>query len=195
MESTKRLTTVSYSTDHNRALEKFCSMCQMQGYKNNESFDTMRLEWCLDQGGQFFLTYLDNDIISVSGCHPLPQVGKDVYRVLFRGATLKEHQNHLGVISKTHMTSIPFYTHIPLAIDWIKPYGDKKLVITTNWNNPEIASMNKSHNVLGLLARQGIVDCLVEKIDLFYTEQTVWQLNVDKYLAARESFRARNQVE
>ena len=38
----------------------------------------------------------------------------------------------------------------------------------------------------------GLVDCLIEKVNLFYTEQTVWKLNVDKYLDAREKFKQRN---
>lgn len=193
MDTKKRLTTVLYSNIHRPALEKFCKSCQEQGYKNNQSLDAIKLEWCLDHGGQFFLTYLDDVIISISGCHPLPEVGTDVYRILFRGATLEQYQNHLGITSKTHMTSIPFYTHIPLAIDWVK--RNKRLVITTNWNNPTIVSMNKSHRVLGLLAKQGIVDCLIEKTELFYTEQTVWQLNTDRYLEARHQFKQRNNLD
>lgn len=194
MDSKKRLTTVSYSSDHAEALEQFCNQCQTQGYKNNQSVDSMRLDWCADQGGQFFLTYIDNIVVSVSGCHPLPELGEDVYRVLFRGATLQAYQNYLGVVSKTHMTSIPFYAHIPLALDWIDTGIYKKIVITTNWNNPDIESMSKSHAVLGLLARQGIVDCLVNKVNLFYTDQTVWQLNVDRYFQVRNQFKQRHKL-
>jgi hypothetical protein len=195
VETKKRLTTVLYSNSHKLSLEKFCRSCQEQGYKNNQSLDAIKLEWCLDQGGQFFLTYIDDIVVSVSGCHPLPEIGKDVYRILFRGATLRQYQNHLGVMSKTHMTSIPFYTHIPLAAEWVNSMNNKRLVITTNWNNPNIVSMNKSHNVLGLLAKQGIVSCLTEKINLFYTEQTAWQLNIDRYTTARNQFKQRNGLD
>lgn len=191
----KKLTTVLYSDIHKPSLEKFCKLCQEQGYKNNQSLDAIKLEWCLDQGGQFFLTYIDDIIVSISGCHPLPEISKDTYRILFRGATLHQYQNHLGIMSKTHMTSIPFYTHIPLAINWTNLLGNKQLVITTNWDNSNVVSMNKSHKVLGLLAKQGIVDCLIEKTELFYTEQTVWQLNKDRYTEVRNQFKQRNNID
>jgi hypothetical protein len=192
MESKKRLTTVLFSDEHIDDLDFFCSSCDLHGYKNNNSFDAMRLDWCLEKGGQFFLTYHAGIIISVSGCHPLPEIGPNTYRILFRGATLKNYQNLLGILSKTHMTSIPFYEHIPLALDWAKDKASN-FVITTNWSNPNgIESMSRSHSVLGLLARQGIVDCMVEKVNLFYTDQTVWKLNVEKYFDAREKFKQRN---
>jgi hypothetical protein len=90
------------------------------------------------------------------------------------------------------MTSIPFYEHIPLALTWANEKAST-FAITTNWANPDgIESMSRSHSVLGLLARQGIVDCLIEKVNLFYTEQTVWKLNVGKYFDAREKFKQRN---
>lgn len=194
MESKKRLTTVPFSPERLSDLEKFCKSCDQTGYTNNNTISSMRLDWCLKNDGQFFLTYCDGIIISVSGCHPLPEVGPNVYRILFRGATLKDYQNLFGVLSKTHMTSIPFYEHIPLALEWAK---DKALtfVITTNWANPDgIESMSRSHSVLGLLARQGIVDCLIEKMKLFYTDQTVWKLNIDSYFNAREQFKQRHNL-
>lgn len=192
MESKKRLTTVLFTEDLIDDLAVFCRSCDLHGYKNNNSFDSMRLTWCLETGGQFFLTYCDGIVISVSGCHPLPEVGPDVYRILFRGATLQKYQNLLGILSKTHMTSIPFYEHIPLALTWANEKAST-FAITTNWANPDgIESMSRSHSVLGLLARQGIVDCLIEKVNLFYTEQTVWKLNVGKYFDAREKFKQRN---
>jgi hypothetical protein len=194
MEPKKRLITVPYSSEHLSALEIFCELCERTDYKNNDTVSSMRLEWCLKLGGQFFLTYYDGKIISVSGCHPLPEVGPDVYRILFRGATLKEYQNLLGIMSKTHMTSIPFYSHIPLALEWAKDKAST-FVVTTNWSNPNgIKSMSKSHNVLGLLARQNIVSCLIEKVNLFYTDQTVWKLNIDTYFTAREQFKQRNNL-
>lgn len=192
MDTKQRLITVSYSDIHKNALEQFCNSCKEQGYRNNESFTAMKLEWCLEQGGQFFLTYINDTIVSVSGCHPLPEVGNNAYRILFRGAALKEYQNYPRVLSKHLMTGIPFYTHIPLANEWC---NSSQLVITTNWNNSGITSMNKSHNVLGLLARQGIVNCLIKKMNLFYTEQTVWQLNMENYLAARNKFKQRNNLD
>lgn len=189
MDAKKRLITVEYSADYKNLLEEFCSRCALVGYKNNSSLEAMRLDWCISIGGQFFLTLLDNEIISVSGCHPL----LDCYRVLFRGATLPEYQNIFGVPSKTHMGSIPFFSHLPLQMAWAKSKRYVSQVVTTNWSNPDgIESMSHSHRVFQLLERQGIVSCLHEKINLFNTEQSVWLINEHKYQEAREGYRTRN---
>lgn len=188
MATKERVITVSYSSEHQNSLKEFCRKAEQQGFKNNQSLEAMRLDWCLDNGGQFFLTYIDDQLASVSGCHPLPEVG-DYYRVLFRGVTLVEYQNYYKVPSKTHMGSIPFYDHLPLEIAWAK----KEVVVTTNWNNPDgIASMSHSHRVFKLLEKQGLVDCVCEKINLFNTDQSVWKINQEQYFKARQGYKERN---
>lgn len=188
MATKERLTTVFYGKEYRKDLEIFCERARDQGYKNNESLEAMRLDWCISNGGQFFLSYLGDKIISVSGCHPLYNVG-NYFRALFRGATLHEYQNYYGVPSKAHMGSIPFYDHLPLQIAWAK----KDVVVTTNWDNPDgIVSMSGSHRVFKLLERQGLVSCIKEKVNLFNTDQSVWKINIDAYLTAREGYRIRN---
>jgi hypothetical protein len=153
----------------------------------------MRLDWCINQGGQFFLTYLDTQLISVSGCHPLPEAGTNVFRVLFRGVVLKEYQNLFGIVSKTHMTSIPFFYHLPHQVTWARSKGYEKFCITTNWNNPDgITSMGHSHKVMQLLEKQGLVRCLIDKLHLYHTDQTVWEVNIAKYTEIRNQFRDRH---
>jgi hypothetical protein len=193
MEINKGLTTIGYTERHLGFVEEFCKECQAAGYKNNESLEAMKLEWCLSRGGQFFLTYINDRIISLSGCHPLPEAGDSAYRVLFRGATLPEYQNLHGTLSKTHMNSIPFYYHIPRQINWAKTAGYTTYAVTTNHNNKDgIQSMDKSHRVFKLLEKQNIVGCLHEQMTLFNTEQSVWNLNVDNYFSFRSKFKERN---
>ena len=86
MDIKKRLTTLVYQPEHRAALNEFCRCAGEQGYKNNESLEAMRLDWCISTGGQFFLSYLGDKIVSVSGCHPLYDVG-NYFRALFRGGT------------------------------------------------------------------------------------------------------------
>jgi hypothetical protein len=191
MDTNKRLKTVGYTDHHLGFVEEFCQQCKLAGYKNNESIDAMKLDWCLSQGGQFFLTYLDDKIISLSGCHPLSQVSNNVYRILFRGATLPEYQNLTGTLSKTHMNSIPFFYHVPNQISWGKQVNSDTFVVTTNYQNSEIKSMSKSHRVFYGLAKQNIVSQLVERLDLFYTEQAVWQINEDEYFKHRFKYALR----
>lgn len=194
MVSQEGLETHQYNdSKHRKDLEEFCLKCRNLNYHNNNSFDSMRLHWCLNRGGQFYLTYLDNTLIGLSGCHPLTDVGKDVYRVLFRGIELPEYRNVFKIMSKTHMSAIPFYYHVPLEIKWAQQNNAKHIVVTTNWSNPDgITSMNKSHRVFQGLNKQGIVDCMEEKISLFGVDQSVWEINLEKYHSAREGFRKRN---
>ncbi len=188
MDSKERLKTVAYLPQYREHLIEFCNEAGQQGYKNNHSLEAMRLDWCINKGGQFFLSYLGDKIISVSGCHPLPEAG-DYFRVLFRGATLNQYQNYYGIPSKTHMGSIPFYDHLPLQLAW----ANRDAVVTTNWNNPDgIESMGHSHRVFKLLERQGLVTCLKEKINLFNTDQSIWKINTDAYYKARNGYKERN---
>jgi len=192
LESKKRLTTVEYSPKHENDLRWFCQVCAKLGYRNNSDFVKMKLDWCLETDGQFHLTYADKKLIAVSGCHPLPEIGSNTYRVLFRGATIEK--NLLDVVSKTHMNSLVFLLHIPRQIEWASSRGADQFVITTNWVNPDITSMESSHRVMKLLEKQGILECLVEKTELFYTTQTVWKLNVEKYFQIRKEFIKRHNI-
>jgi hypothetical protein len=193
VESYKRLTTVEFDFSQLPAVEEFCKACKLAGYKNNDSLKSLKLDWCLELGGQFFLTYLNDKIISLSGCHPLPEAGKGIYRILFRGATLPEYQNLHGTLSKTHMNSIPFYHHAPEQIKWATIAGYANCVITTNRSNKDgITSMNKSHRVFKLLEKQHIVSCLHESLWLFNNDQSVWNLNTDNYFISRNNFKERH---
>jgi hypothetical protein len=194
MES-KETITVEYSPEHLPALIKFCKACEEPGYKNNTSIEAMKLDWCLAVGGQFFLTYFKNKLVSVSGCHPLPEVDDRTYRLMFRGVALPEYQNFSNVVSKTMLNSATFYYHVPRQINWAKIQGYDSFVITTNSDNPEIKSMNKSHRALRALSYQGLVDCIAENMTLFYTEQSVWKLNVGKFNQIREEFRIRHNLD
>jgi hypothetical protein len=186
------LITTPFTDTHILKLEEFCKKCEQVGYDNNKSLKAMRLDWCLENGGQFYLTWDNDTVISVSGCHPLPQVG-NVYRGLFRGATLPEYQNLSGKLTKTHMNSIPFFYHLPRQITWAKEHSYDTVVVTTNWNNPDgIKSMSKSHSVFKLLEKQGIVKCIKEKIELFYTDQSVWEINVPVYCKVRNEYEERH---
>jgi len=195
MDAEKRLTTVIFNDQYLGQVEKFCLIAKEHGYENNESLKAMKLEWCLEQGGQFFLTYFNDKIISLSGCHPLPQAGEDVHRIMFRALTLPEYKNLQGTLHKGLMNAIPFYNHIPEQINWIKGLTDNytKLVITTNHAN-EITSMEKSHRVLKLLEKQKIVSCMHENLFLFNTNQSVWLLNQDIYNQERLNYTNRNYV-
>ena len=195
MSLRKILKTVEFDHSLLRDLEKFCDKCAKYNYLNNKDINAIKLDWCLNQGGQFFLTYHHTDIVSMSGCHPLPQIGSGFYRAMFREVTLPEYQNIDKLITKTHMNSIPFFDHLPLQINWAKSKGYDNVVITTNINNPKIESMTRNHRVFQLLEKQNIVECLHRDIDLFNTAQSVWQINRDQYFKTRKEYGTRNGLD
>ena len=174
-------------------LEEFCSIAASAGLTNNASPAAMRYDWCQEQGGAWMGTWCRDTLISVSGCHPLPQVGPDVYRVLFRGCTLPAHTNDSNTVSKTHMNSIPFREHLPLQMSHAQSQGYATAVITTNFANPDrITSMDSSHRVLALLARQGLVREHRSRVRLYGTDQAVWAIVPDAYHATRVLFQQRH---
>lgn len=195
MQANQRIKTVPFTNDRMLDLIAFSSMCREEGYKNNETIDKVKLGWCLKNGGQFLLTYLDDVLVSVSGCHPLPEVDDKTFRILFRGATLPYAQNYLGIMNKHHMNSIPFFYHVPMHVEWAKKQGATQFAISTNWENPNIPSMEKSHRAFQVLERRELVTCLVDEIELFNTKQTLWKLNLEKYFTIREEYKQRNNLE
>ena len=70
-------------------LEVFCKEAEKLGYTNNATLCDwgMRYEWCKAQG-EYFCVIADDKIISVAGCHRLPEVSDKAWRVMFRGAQL-----------------------------------------------------------------------------------------------------------
>ena len=167
-------------TYHLRALADFCKECEKLGYTNNSSFEAMKLEWCKSYG-EYYCALKGAKIIAVGGCHPLPEVSKSAWRILFRGCELPFTDNFKG-LSKGDWNSITQREFIPKMIDYCK---SDELYLTTNVDNEHSnGKAARNHRLMGLLAKQGILkDCGTR--ELFFTKQTLWQLNIDEYLKRR----------
>jgi hypothetical protein len=187
------ISTVTYKKSLQGDLVKFCKAAAKDNLINNASLEAMKLDWCIANGGAFHLTYYKTKLISVSGCHPLPQFGQGVMRVLFRGATLTKYQNLFGIVSRTHMNSFPFYSQLPMQLKFADKKGYTIPVVTTNYSNPNnMQSMSKSHRAFFSLEKTGIVTNVMENIELFHTEQAVWRINIEQYTFARKEFNKRH---
>ena len=68
-----------------KELEIFLDICKQKNYTNNSNLEALKFEWCLDQGGTWFVTEKDNRILAISGIHPF----MDGYRALYRGAQIE----------------------------------------------------------------------------------------------------------
>ena len=160
-------------------VEPFLQECEKKGFKNNNSLKTMKWDWCMQEGGAWFGTVKEGELISISGIHPF----KDGYRALFRGAQTQPRP--VKGLNKYQFQSWPFYSHLALQVEWARWQGSDKIYITTNVSNDDSGRMNRVHKSFASLEKRGIVThCGIEEI--FYTQQSVWQLNIDKYFEVRK---------
>ena len=81
-------------------LEVFCKKALILGYENNSSLKAMKYDWCKEHG-EFFCAIKDENIVAVAGCHPLPEVSENAWRILFRGCELPQNDTFRGIVSGT----------------------------------------------------------------------------------------------
>ena len=62
-------------------LTNFLKLCKHMGFANNENLTALKWQWLIDNGGSWWGTVLNGNIIAVSGVHPF----RNGYRTLFRG--------------------------------------------------------------------------------------------------------------
>jgi len=174
---------------HIEMLQVFCNECEKLGYTNNSSLKNMRLLWC-KQVGEYWCAIKDNKIIAVAGCHPLPEVGPNAWRIMFRGCELPKQDNFTG-LSKGDWNSITQREVIPLMIKWIP---SDELYITTNISNDHSnGKAPRNHRLMGLLAKQGILDNCG---DMFLNKhmQTIWRLNIEEYTKRRNQIKGKYAI-
>ena len=162
-------------------LEVFCQKAWQLGYTNNASLKAMRYDWC-KENGEYFCAIKDDDIIAVAGCHKCPEIHEGAWRILFRGCELPGTSPYKG-LNKGDWNSITQRDFIPKFIDYCP---SKDLYISTNTDNEHSGKALRNHRLMSILANQKdaylnyICDMALNK-----TEQTIWQLNIGKYLERR----------
>ena len=171
-------------------LEIFCEKAKELKYENNSSLKAMKFDWCKEQG-EYFCAIKDNDIVAVAGCHPLPEVGPDAWRIMFRGCELPQTDTFKG-LGKGDWNSITQREMIPKFIDWCP---SNQLYLTTNIDHEHSnGKASRNHRLMGLLAKQKILDKYGD-IELYHTAQTVWKLNIQEYTTRRNRLRGNYVVQ
>tara|TARA_B110001454_G_scaffold214396_1_gene234108 strand:+ start:448 stop:999 length:552 start_codon:yes stop_codon:yes gene_type:complete len=165
-------------------LEVFCKKAKELKYENNSSLKAMKFDWCKEHG-EYFCAIKGNDIVAVAGCHPLPEVASDAWRIMFRGCELPQTDTFKG-LGKGNWNSITQREMIPKFIDWCP---SNQLFLTTNIDHEHSnGKASRNHRLMGLLAKQKILDKYGD-IELYYTAQTVWKLNIQEYTRRRNRLR------
>lgn len=172
------------------SLTTFCKECSIAGYTNNISIATLKLSkgHDLPSDPQYWGLVVDNQLASISGCHSYDDK-HEILRCLFRSATLPKYHNLITGTSKTHMNSAPFSLLLPKQIEWGLVNNYKQFYITTSHGSHDASGhMYRTHRALELLAKQGIVD-YVRTEEYYYTPQTLWSVNLDRYWQAWKVFK------
>ncbi len=162
-------------------LEVFCQKAWQLGYTNNASLKAMKYDWC-KENGEYFCAIKDDDIIAVAGCHTLPEVDDNAWRILFRGCELPRSSPYKG-LNKGDWNSITQRDFIPKFIDYIP---SKELYISTNISNEHSGKALRNHRLMNILAKQkdAYIDDMGDMV-LNHTHQTIWKLNIDQYTNRR----------
>ena len=155
----------------------FSSDCYRMGFMNNKSLIAMKWDWCLENGA-WFGTMENDSIISMSGCHQF----KDGYRALFRGAQIKTKP--INCLNRYQMQSYCVADQLPLQIKYAE---GAPIYITTNVSNDASGRMNRIHKSFVQIAKGGMVDYIGDE-EIFYTKQSVWKLNEEKYFEIRNRY-------
>lgn len=161
------------------ALQIFCNTCASLGYKNNESFQSIKLETMKMPYGQFFIGINDSGkIFNLAGIHKIEELGPTSYRALFRGAVLPGYVTGRGMLKD----SWQFIETLNQQIDFILLSNpDAKFYLTSN----KIQDGGKSSKIDQFFnpraERAGLMNLVDDNFYYMNTEQRLWKINVDNY--------------
>ena len=159
----------------NSALSRFFSDCNTDGIKNNSSFEAMKVNRFTDEA--WWGVFVDNRLVSVSGCHQSSFLSEKSWRVLFRSATLRGFKAKAGSFSKDLNHEFCWTYMLPLQISYAQARGADTLFFSTNADQGgDLNSFKTDRFVKNVLFKKGTVK-LAHKNILFYgVQQNIWEL-------------------
>jgi hypothetical protein len=170
-------------SDIDRVVE-FCNKCSALGIENNSSLEKMK--W---QQGKWFAAVDNNEIYSLAGYHKL-ELDSNSYRVLFRGAQLPNY-NPVGMSKNYFKSSVHWSYLLHEQVQEITQHNpNAKLYISTNThkNTHAPSSYRLTRSIAPLMVKRGLLTLEHEGIELYYTTQNLYRLNVENYLTTRGKF-------
>ena len=155
----------------------FAENCKAQNIKNNESIEAMKLgKW---KNENWWTTWVNDQIVSISGCHQFSEYKENCWRLMVRTATLKEFRGKAPGNFRQIKNDFNWGFILPYQIDYAKSQGAKTLVFTTNSDlNGDFNSLRTDKTIRTILEPQGLVKLIDENVNIFYTKQNVWEIIV-----------------
>jgi len=153
----------------------FMKSCAEQGLENNVSEASMKFGKWKDEA--WWCTWVDNKIVSISGCHAFDDYIPDSYRVCLRTATLKEYRGKApGSIKKMH-NDFNWGHILPYQIEYAKSKGAKRIVFTTNSEVDKSPNSFRTNKVVEkVFIPQGLCKLVEKDVEVFYTKQNIWEV-------------------
>jgi len=147
----------------------------MQGMKNNESIQSMKLgRWGNEA---WWYTWTNDKIVSISGCHSFEQFEKDCWRLMVRTATLKEYRGRAPGNFRQIKNDFNWGFILPYQITHARLNGANRLVFTTNCDTEGDTNSYRTNNVVKkVLEPQGLVKLLQTDVNVYNTKQNVWEI-------------------
>jgi hypothetical protein len=165
------------------AIEDFCEQCRKLGWQNNSSLAAMKFD-----KATFFAGFDEDKIVSLAGCHRLPEVNENAWRCLFRGAQLPGYTPEWSrnILKSAIGVSQLLYMQIKYIQEIENNY---EIFISTNINSDTGGKSSRMNNVImPMVAKQGYWDLYLENFMLNNVLQNIWKVNVPCYMSAREEW-------
>ena len=170
-----------YSVHHSFTdydLELFMKKCADLGYKNNSSKKEMRWDWVTENMGSFWAFMKDDEIISLSGCHPFPDM-EDTYRIGYRSVVLPGTDPFKG-ISRYGYNAIPNRILFQYQIRFCQKMGINNFILTTNSDRD--GHLDMSHRMeVQIHKYTNLSEYLGDRL-IFNHMQSLWKYDVNVYI-------------
>lgn len=162
-------------TDKEKIAE-FCSICKAEGIINNSSLEAMKMG--VFPNDRWFAVIRNQQIVSLSGCHPLPESQNKQWRVLFRTATLPHYRAKAGAYSRNLNHEFSWSQLLPLQIEHGLQWGAESFFFTTNTNSSGDTHSNRvDHFVKKVLEPKGRVKFLKQELS-YGVLQNFWKVQL-----------------
>jgi hypothetical protein len=169
-------------------VEEFCKECKTLSFLNNQDLKSIKWDWIQSIGKYYIgIDTTCNKIFTMAGYHPLHEMDQNSWRILFRGAQLPGYA--LKVFSKNQLRTSVHFAHILYyqILDILNQNPNAKIYMSTNVidnkDAPKSARLNRS--TTPILEAQGLITLEVKDIELYYTRQNLWRINIDEYMRQR----------
>jgi len=168
------------------ALDDFYKEAARRGFVNNSSQKAMVDCFDNEPEKQVWILYQDTRAVGSVAAHSFTPMGPNAYRVLARTCTFGTARQNGGLITPKKLIAehqnLTDQFLLPTCIDWAK--GE----IYATSNESTAASQRLVHrHYFPTLAKLGIVERVCE-MNYRSTDQTVWRIYPDKFLANLEQY-------